>query len=401
MEVLTAFFFIVMSHVAYGVDPYIRRNLATYCPSAGSKKEVRLGTQAAIFTLSARDLAHDLSCHLELEAPGPPANYGIHVYIQEMNFEGDEDGGGCRDYVQYSRDVLAFTTYNSPKFCGKRRLIDYRHGPADAHRVYDSRHQRLYVEERDSEMDVYIVMKSNRKNIAYSDPRNLTLVATVFRKRCKREGRFGGQEYTSCPKTDRRKGDLSNCIRSEYFCDGYVNCAWPDGDLATDEAYCKEGKFVGLSGKEGYDEYGDGVVSASNIPIIIIVVIVVIGISLVFFMALRHVYRGLKTPPATQQGGNESGQERSHRRRERERLSPSGGETASAPPLLPREQQGGLREVRQAGGGSVGGGLRAMPSAPPSYEEAVKIADRRSNVVEDSPAPPHPPPYSEADETSI
>ena len=399
MGVLGAVFFIIMSQVAYGADPYIRRNLATYCPPGGIKKELKLGTQAAIFTLSAKDLAHDLSCHLELEAPGPPSSYGIHVYIQEMNFEGDEDGG-CRDYVQYSRDVLAFTTYNSQKFCGRRRLIDYRHGPADAHRGYDSRHQRLYVEERDSEMDVYIVMKSNRGNIAYPDQRNLTLVATVFRKRCKREGKFGGQEYTSCPKTDRRKGDLGNCIRSEFFCDGYVNCAWPDGDLATDEAYCKAGKFVGLSGKEGYDEYGD-VVSASNIPIIIIVIIVVIGISLVFFMALRHVYRGLKASPP--RAGNESGQQgRTNRRRER--IGPSGEETASAPPLLQRDGgRRGLHEVGQAGGGGGGGGgsgLRTMPSAPPTYEEAVKIA-RSTAVAENSPAPPHPPPYTEADETNI
>ena len=386
-----------MSHVAYGADPYIRRNLATYCPLTGSKKEVKLGTQAAIFTLSAKDLAHDLSCHLELEAPGPPASYGLHVYIQEMNFEGDEDGG-CRDYLQYSRDVLAFTTYNSQQFCGKRRRIDYRHGPADAHRGYDSRHQRLYVEERDSEMDVYIVMKSNRGDVTYPDQRNLTLVATVFRKRCQREGRFGGQEYTACPKTDRRKSDLGNCIRSEYFCDGYVNCAWPDGDLATDEAYCKAGKFVGLSGKEGYDDYGD-VVSASNIPIIIIVIIVVIGISLVFFMALKHVYRGLKASPS-RRDGNESGQDRNNRRRER--TSPSGEEITSAPPLLQRDgERRGLRDVRQGGGGG-GGELRTMPSAPPTYEEAVKIADRRSTVAEDSPAPrPHPPPYTEADETTI
>ena len=391
MEVLSAFLYILMSHVAYGADPYIRRNLATYCPPTGSKKEVKLGTKAAIFTLSSKDLDHDLSCHLELEAPGPASSYGIHVYIQEMNFDGDEDGG-CRDYVQYSRDVLAFTTYNSQKFCGKRRGIDYRHGPADAHRGYDGRHQRLYVEERDSEMDVYIVMKSDRGNIAYTVQRNLTLVATVFRKRCEREGRFGGDDYTSCPKTDRRKGDLGNCIRSEFFCDGYVNCAWPDGDLATDEAYCKAGKFVGLSGKEGFDEYGD-IVSASNIPIIIIVVIVVIGISLVFFMALRHVYRGLKaSPPRT---GNPTGQyERSSRRRER--VSPSGEEIASAPPLLTRD--GERRGPQDVGGGR--GSLRTLPSAPPTYEEAVKIS-RPAVPVEAAVAPAHPPPYTEAEETNV
>ena len=393
MEVLGAVFYMILIQVSHGADLYIQRNLATYCPPTGSKKEVKLGTQAAIFTLSAKDLAHDLSCHLELEAPGPSANYGIHVYIQEMNFAGDEDGG-CQDYVQYSRDVLAFTTYNSDKFCGKRRLIDYRNGPADAHRGYDRRHQRLYVEERDSEMDVYIVMKSYRGNIAYPDQRNLTLVATVFRKRCKRGGRFGSQEYISCPKTDRKEGDLGNCIRSEYFCDGYVNCAWPDGDLATDEAYCKAGNFVGLSGKDGQGDYGD-IVSASNIPIIIIVIIVVIGISLVFFLALRHVYRGLKaSPPRT--AGNESGQlERNIRRRERR--TPSGEEVASAPPLLQRDgERRGPQDVRQGGGG----GLRAMPSAPPTYEEAVKIA-RPTTVIEDSPVPPHPPPYTEADENNI
>ena len=389
MWMVKAVFCIVMARFALGADPYIRRNLATFCPSSGSKKEVKLGTQAAIFTLSAKDLAHDLSCHLELEAPGPSASYGFHIYIQEMNFEGDEDEkfGGCQDYIQYSRDVFAFTTYNSEKFCGKRRLIDYRHGAVGAFRQYDSMAQRMYVEERDSEMDVYIVMKSNRGNIAYPDQRNLTLVATVFRKQCK-----SAQHYTSCPETDRRKGESGNCIRSEFFCDGYVNCAWPDGDVATDEAYCDEtGKFVGRMG-QGYGGYDD-VVSASNIPIIIIVIIVVIGISLVFFMALRHVYRGLKASPNPVEDTRYS-------RRRGERMSPTGEEIATAPPLL---QGGGARGSRQGPDDTrqTCNELRTIPSAPPTYEEAVKLADRRSTLVLDNAVPPNPPPYTAADETRL
>ncbi len=52
----------------------------------------------------------------------------MHVYIEEMNMAGNEAADDCSDYVQFARDVFAFTTYRSPKYCGHRRRIDFRFG---------------------------------------------------------------------------------------------------------------------------------------------------------------------------------------------------------------------------------------------------------------------------------
>ncbi len=153
-----------------------------------------------------------------------------------------------------------------------------------------------------------------------------------------------------------------------------MNCAWPDGDVGTDEASCDEdGKYFGPgSGKSGggYDD----IVSASNIPIIIIVIIVVIGICLVFFMALRHVYVRLKAGGRgrtdARRDSFEAAESRSgpagNGRRRRRRRSPE--ESATAPPLL--HEVGGGSDGERRGSGSR---LRSMPSAPPPYEEAVKV----------------------------
>ena len=196
-----------------------------------------------------------------------------------MNLDGSETSKKCVDYVQFARDVLAFTTYRSNEFCGQRRKIDFR-SEDDAFKSFVSKNQRLYVEEKDAEMDIFLKVSRGR---GPGDDRNLTLVVTAFKKRCQSSKYDHDHPFLKCPHTE-------GCIRKELFCDGMVNCAWPDGDIGTDEAFCDaEGRYAGLGGDVGgaYDD----ITSASNIPIIIIVIIVVIGICLVFFMALRHVYR--------------------------------------------------------------------------------------------------------------
>jgi hypothetical protein len=49
------------------------------------------------------------------------------------------------------------------------------------------------------------------------DDKTLTLVVTPFKKTCKRKD----NQYQKC-------GYRASCVRKELFCDGLVNCAWPD-----------------------------------------------------------------------------------------------------------------------------------------------------------------------------
>jgi hypothetical protein len=368
-------------------DLYLRKDLATFCPSNGGKLEVKLGTRAAVFTLRARDLMSDLLCHLELEVP---SGYGLHTYIEEMNLTGDEGSNSCKDYIQFARDVLSFTTYESNKFCGVRRRIDFKPESYDAFTGYrrTGNSQRYYVEEKDSEMDLWLQVARDRGTGSLASDRNITLVVTVFKKKCRTDTvRFDGTDYIKCPNTEQY------CVRRDFLCDGHVNCAWPDGDVGTDEAHCDaQGRYVGPgSGAFGLSS-SDDVVTASNIPIIIIVIIMIIGICLVFFIALRHVCRGLKASeerPVTSDVRGTEAAGVSGGRGNRRRRSQEDEDISSAPPLL---RQGDSRGRE---------GERAIPSAPPTYEEVVKIVDGMPTVVVDSEMPPNPPPYTETAESNL
>ena len=88
----------------------------------------------------------------------------------------------------------------------------------------------MYVEERDNEMDLFIYM--SKRHIT-TRPRYLKMTVTVIKKNCGAKNPF----YRQCPHT-------SHCIKREFFCDGRVNCAWPNAEAGgTDETNCDtEGK---------------------------------------------------------------------------------------------------------------------------------------------------------------
>ena len=95
---------------------------------------------------------------------------------------------------------------------------------------------RMYVEEKDSEMDVWIKI-SKRGLERQPQPRtsrNFNMTVTVIKKNCGDKNPF----YRRCQNTQ-------HCIRREFFCDGRVNCAWPDAEAGgTDEIKCDaEGKL--------------------------------------------------------------------------------------------------------------------------------------------------------------
>ena len=228
---------------------------------------------------------------------------------------------------------------------------------------------RFYIEERDHEMDVWLRLG---KASGFSPPRNLTLVVTVFKKNCYARD----PNYRHCRHTDY-------CIRKQYFCDSHANCAWPAGDSATDEEHCEGGEWV----PSGYgDVSSDSALSPSNIPIIIIVVIVVVGVSVVFCVAVRHFIKTFKSepPPGEPSTTSElaSAASSNHRRQQQQQHRRRPEVDVSAPMLQPE------------------GGTASSPSAPPSYDEALK---QPAPAVVEHPypntLPSSPPPYTEMPET--
>ena len=97
---------------------------------------------------------------------------------------------------------------------------------------------RMYVEESDSEMDLWISVSKGKLH-SNPKPRVLVMTITVVKKNCRGSSRF----YRQCPHSPY-------CIRREFFCDGRVNCAWPDAEAGgTDEVQCDAEGTCPYSGK--------------------------------------------------------------------------------------------------------------------------------------------------------
>ena len=132
-------------------------------------------------------------------------------------------------FILFFRDILFFDAHRSQKFCGKRST-PVNNGSNLA--FSGGQGTRFYVEETDREMDLWIKI-SKRTPTFQPSPRRLKITVTVIRKDCGRHNPY----YRQCSHTD-------HCIRREFFCDGRINCAWPDAEHGgTDEVNCDaEGK---------------------------------------------------------------------------------------------------------------------------------------------------------------
>nr|XP_040572005.1 uncharacterized protein LOC121121196 [Lepeophtheirus salmonis] len=343
---LYTFLYLLMLRISlsFGLDhAYKKLRFEEFCH--GEKTVVTLGNRAGIFSLNVSHLSNDFSCHLELEVT---KGFGFHVYIQEMDFQGSEhsSGGGCnQDYLQFARDVLFFTTHSSPKYCGVRPKLNYTLYPyLLSTKSGGSDLARMYIEKKDSEMDIWVKLSSEHSR----GPRNLTLVVTPFKKKCPRSDSY----YRMCSHS-------THCIHKDYFCDEYVNCAWPGGDLATDEIFCRQGIYIGGS-KDPYSSIGGDFTDYYNIPLIIVVIIMVLAALVAFAVGLRIFYRRFRK---SDEINNEVVNDR-HRVEELTELYDGGSPT---PP--PRTR------------------LTNMPSAPPSYEDVVsnQVLMRNDQVVYDPP----------------
>lgn len=326
-------------------------NLQDACNAEGYKKEIHLKNGMAVFTFNETEprsrnrlAGNGFSCHLELETY---PEHGFHVYIDEMHLDelmDDSTPIGCKDSLQFGRDVLFVTNFQSKKFCGNVAKGNSANVETPAKRP------RLYIEENDREMDIWLTIKSASDDGDFQ-PRFLTLVVTVFKKGC------GSKDnaFRACPLTQK-------CIRKEYFCDGYVNCAWPSGEVATDE-----GPDCGdLS--NGGDSSGSAIFSASNIPVIIIVVIVVLALVVIFFIACNRFVGLVKKQPVVDE--------------DRGLTVPLGPNTEAGP-----RSETALRTMTVEGEDpSV-----HWPPMPPSYDEVIKSSGMQPPI---SRLPSEPPAYS-------
>jgi hypothetical protein len=105
----------------------------------------------------------------------------------------------CRDYVQFGRDVLFVTNFQSQKYCGLRPKRDLIR--KDENEAAEIGKPRLYVEENDREMDIWLTVKMSEDSEEWR-PRNLTLVVTVFKPGCGSKDNY----FRACPNTQ-------NCVR--------------------------------------------------------------------------------------------------------------------------------------------------------------------------------------------
>ena len=168
--------------------------------------------------------SQELKCHLELSVPS--SLYGFSVFIEEMSLAGSVRSGCHQDFVQFGRDILFVTTHLSQKYCGDIELpvstevngvtkFEFPSSPLDT---------RIYTENSDREMDIWIHVNSDGSQ----EDKTLTLVVTPFKKTCKRKD----NQYQKC-------GYRASCVRKELFCDGRVNCAWPNTEPRGDSILIK------------------------------------------------------------------------------------------------------------------------------------------------------------------
>jgi len=241
---------------------YQHHRIEDLCRAGNQQKvEVPLNNKPTVLTLNSTVLLA-IRCHLELELHSD--QFGFSVFTEEMNFE--PTNKCTRDYYQFGRDFLVFTSHKGPKRCGKwepaRRVLredgsllrlDYGKTP---------RARREYIEDVDKEMDLWLVVHPAKKG---EPNKQLKLVITPFKKHCVANDHY----YKRCPSTKQPQ-----CIKRELFCDGQINC----GGFEKDEQmeYC-------------LTHSGAGVDMFMTIPIIILIVVFSI-VGLMFFLFLVKMF---------------------------------------------------------------------------------------------------------------
>ena len=172
-----------------------------------------LGTKVHVFNFNSSDSRRQhLKCHLELSVPS--SLFGFSVFLEELSLAGSVESGCPTDFVQFGRDILFVTVHLSRKHCGdiEPPVHSQDGGVRKLEFPVSPLHSRIYREESDREMDIWIHVGSPGDDL---EEETLSLAVTPVKKTCKRKDR----NYKEC-------GD--SCVRKELFCDSRVNCASQD-----------------------------------------------------------------------------------------------------------------------------------------------------------------------------
>jgi len=330
---------IIQHSQAAQVAPYKDYRLEALCGKNRDKQSLYLHNQAHVFTFNSTN-KELVKCHLELHLHSD--TFGFSVFTEVMKLDTSKD---CtRDFLQFGRDFLLFTSHKSAKKCGTightdRILredgslydIDYKETP----------HQRReYIEAEDKEMDIWLSIHPPKPG---QPGKELKLIVTPFKKACVTDDHY----YRKCPGTDK-------CIKRELFCDGIINCDGAPKD--EQEEYCLLTSSIGS---------GDIFIS---IPIIILIVVFsivglmfLIFIGKLFMLAFKRKARGPNLETET--------------RALQDPISRSLCNNSNP--------TGGMRALHSQLSGTSTNSTTA--SAPSTSESAMEILT----------LPPHPPSYSE------
>jgi len=284
LRTTTALLILISCSRASLSQSYKKYDLVELCGRSEGKKTINMGGVAHQFILNGTH-RNIINCHLELELSYK--TFGFAVFIESMKLDTTKD---CKkDFLQFGRDFLLFTSHKSDKKCGTIPAA------GDLGRMsVEDRRRREYIEATDKEMDIWISVRPP----AYGQERKeLKLIVTPFKKSC------GSQDnhYRKCPGTNR-------CIRHELFCDGIVNCDGHSKD--ENEESCLNSSLGSV------DVF-------PSIPIIILIVVFgIVGLMILIFV-VRWLSLILRGRPA--QLGPEV------ERRALRELSPSAPSQTSAP----------------------------------------------------------------------
>jgi len=244
---------------------YKNQRLEEICYPKGRKKEIAVFETPHAFTFNS-SLSSIFQCHLELELYSKKVS-GFSVSIDYMNLE--EDRQCSKDYLQFGGDVLFITTQTSKKRCGNipPKIPVFKDNLPRGFKP-DPFHSERHYRQNSDEMDIWL-------QIGRGVGKELSMTITPIGK-CRK----GGRQFWACPNS-------SECVRSQLFCDGKVNCI--TNSLDEDSRFCPN-----ISG-------GFTVDSAFGIPMMIILAVGAVVFCIFGFFCVKEVLvrsRHTRSPPS-------------------------------------------------------------------------------------------------------
>ena len=181
--------------------------LDTVCSHNGKKVDMPMENDAKVFTLNSSSVNSPyFSCHLDLSLPS--SGYGFSVFINEMSSSGT---GFSPVWTRYPFCDFAFGKVARPR--------------QETYLAVPSLHiSQNYVEEYDSEMDIWLHIKVLPN---HTGPyKTQSLIVTPFKYSCNVKDDL----YRKCGKS-------GTCIKEELWCDGRGNCPATGGVFEGEEIY--------------------------------------------------------------------------------------------------------------------------------------------------------------------